>query len=573
MVEEPPASARAEDVESGSGSGEPHGPLYDENHPFAQHELPPETPEMVDPALRLMREALQTQIIPHVGGKLLEPVTDQFLLRFLRASKYDGKRAAALHGAYWRFRLKHFGAAPLACAAHARARDALRTGFVELPLGARDRDGRQLIVIRPARIDAESAPLTEAVWYVIERAIAASDATQRQGVIALVDCRGMSVARNVRPAALRFLLTSLREHMPLRLGGVLVARPAAWLRHVWSAVGWLVKAKIRERVVVVDSVDDDVAPLATWLEPEAIPTDMGGRLEHDHATWLSACFAADDAPAESAASARAPSSTPSAQPDAEETAGAAAPSDEVADGTIHIVMSEASGGAAPAPSGGGGGLRDSGPIVRVEPASPLASGGDAATPDAAAPAADAESAAASAEPDESWLVAVDLVKQMRSELTPGGERPVPIPPGAKAPHHDAAASRETRLTRDLPPCVRAQTRPCGKKTIFGSSSRRTGWCAQSRARAARRRPPRTAASCTIRTLEGGVQPRWSSALRGDLSSSFGKRAVGDAQAGWASPIHIFSWQSQAKLLKSLSICLLPTTPRLVSARLILSKSA
>ena len=70
MVEEPPASARAEDVESGSGSGEPHGPLYDENHPFAQHELPPETPEMVDPALRLMREALQTQIIPHVGGKV-----------------------------------------------------------------------------------------------------------------------------------------------------------------------------------------------------------------------------------------------------------------------------------------------------------------------------------------------------------------------------------------------------------------------------------------------------------------------------------------------------------------------
>ena len=100
------------------------------------------------------------------------------------------------------------------------------------------------------------------------------------GVIALVDCEGMSVARNVRPAALRFLLTSLREHMPLRLGGVLVARPAVWLRHVWSAVGWLVKAKIRERVVVVD----EGAQLATWLEPEAracarapVPPPRAGR--------------------------------------------------------------------------------------------------------------------------------------------------------------------------------------------------------------------------------------------------------------------------------------------------------
>ena len=39
--------------------------------------------------------------------------------------------------------------------------------FVELPAGARDRDGRQLLVLRPARIDAAAlkpAPLAEAVW-------------------------------------------------------------------------------------------------------------------------------------------------------------------------------------------------------------------------------------------------------------------------------------------------------------------------------------------------------------------------------------------------------------------------
>ena len=246
MAQDPPS-----DVESGGG-GEPHGPLYDKRHQFAQHELPPETPELVDPALRVMRDTLQTQIIPHVGGKvgtaplILAAFARRLIVRVTRSCwspsrissscascgrasaslpsefacraavtraaslrRYDGKRAGALHGAYWRFRVKHFGAAPLACAAHARARDALRTGFVELPLGARDRDGRQLIVIRPARIDAEalkSAPLAEAVWsaratrralfrslplvtrrrstprrYVVERAIAASDATQRQG--------------------------------------------------------------------------------------------------------------------------------------------------------------------------------------------------------------------------------------------------------------------------------------------------------------------------------------------------------------------------------------------------------
>ena len=143
---------------------------------------------------------------------------------------------------------------------------------------------------------------------------------------------------------------------------------------------------------------------------------------------------------------------PTARPE-ERRVDAAVPPDEVSDSTIHVVMSESSGGAAPAPSGGGG-LRDSGPIMRVEPASPLAmplaSGGDAATPDAAAPATDAESAAESAEPDGSWLVAVDLVKQMRAELTPGGAQPVPIPPGAKAPRHAAA-----RLSSDARFCVRA----------------------------------------------------------------------------------------------------------------------
>ena len=28
---------------------------------------------------------------------------------------------------------------------------------------------------------------------------------------------------------------------------------------------------------------------------QAIPTELGGSLEHDHATWLAECFAADDA--------------------------------------------------------------------------------------------------------------------------------------------------------------------------------------------------------------------------------------------------------------------------------------
>ena len=37
--------------------------------------------------------------------------------------------------------------------------------------------------------------------YVVERALGASDATQRRGVLVLLDCDALSLARNVRPSA------------------------------------------------------------------------------------------------------------------------------------------------------------------------------------------------------------------------------------------------------------------------------------------------------------------------------------------------------------------------------------
>ena len=44
------------------------------------------------------------------------------------------------------------------------------------------------------------------------------------------------------------------------------------------------KAKLRERISVLGT---DYGALGEWCEPGAIPKELGGDLEWDHASWVS----------------------------------------------------------------------------------------------------------------------------------------------------------------------------------------------------------------------------------------------------------------------------------------------
>ena len=197
--------------------------------------------------------------------------------------------------------------------------------------------------------------------------------------------------------------------------------------------------------------------------------------------------AADDAPAERAASARAPSSTPSAKPDAEKTARCRRSFRRGRRGTIHnFLTSTIYTIAAPAPSGGGGGLlrlwphraRRAGVASRVGRRQR-----QRPTPRRRRPGREAVHGGAWPSRDETGS-SRSCVGRMRWSSPRAESELVPIPPGAKAPHHDAAASRETRLTRDLPPCGHARDAAMYPLTP-ALPSRRSRVVRQSWARAAR----------------------------------------------------------------------------------------
>ena len=56
-----------------------------------------------------LREAIDTVLVPTVGGRLVEPITDARLRMFLGARKHSVREAAALYRAYWKFRVATFG--------------------------------------------------------------------------------------------------------------------------------------------------------------------------------------------------------------------------------------------------------------------------------------------------------------------------------------------------------------------------------------------------------------------------------------------------------------------------------
>ena len=65
--------------------------------------------------------------------------------------------------------------------------------------------------------------------------------------------------------------------------GIRLVNQPAFFSVVWFFAKSVLKKKMRKRVAILGK---DYGKLAQWFAPEAIPTELGGTLEHDHAEWL-----------------------------------------------------------------------------------------------------------------------------------------------------------------------------------------------------------------------------------------------------------------------------------------------
>ncbi|KAH8085528.1 hypothetical protein JL720_7514 [Aureococcus anophagefferens] len=136
--------------------------------------------------LAKLRENIDTVIIPTNGGRLLEPMSDERLMRFLGARKHDVAEAARLYRDYWKCRVATFGAERLdACDGD--------DGFLRLLCDdARDAKGRPRLLLDLARLDlgddlldapGKMAPLLGRVWSVVDAALGRGREAVQHGLV------------------------------------------------------------------------------------------------------------------------------------------------------------------------------------------------------------------------------------------------------------------------------------------------------------------------------------------------------------------------------------------------------
>ncbi|GIY40769.1 retinaldehyde-binding protein 1 [Caerostris extrusa] len=222
--------------------------------PFNIYELPPklikkakdelkETDEIRGPALEHMRKMVLKE------KKLKCPTGDEYLIQFLRARKFDVKRAFSLLQSKFQVKKSYpdvFDDVDM---------DELRKCFAQgiaYCFPYRDEDGCVVLVLHLSKWNPDEFDICIALCMLTGLVMRVVDdpASQICGIRVLVDVRGFSLKqmRCVTPRYIHLLSRSLRNCMPARFKGIHIYNETTIFQYIWSILKLFLTDKIKNRV-------------------------------------------------------------------------------------------------------------------------------------------------------------------------------------------------------------------------------------------------------------------------------------------------------------------------------------
>ena len=235
----------------------------------------PEKREEVVAELRAKVE--EKESIPEFEGVAFTRKDGPFLLRFLRARKFDVERAATLYCNYYRYRHKY---AHFFRDLHPRAvEDALTSGVIT-PVPLRRKDGSRIIFMRPALWNPEAVPFVQnyrALLLLLERLIE-DEETQVHGIALLNNLQDVSFITILKISQTEqiqraMLVELLQDSFPCRFKGMHLVNQPWYVSLVLTVVRPFMKQKMRDRFVLHGS---NYASLCDYFDPDELPESLGG---------------------------------------------------------------------------------------------------------------------------------------------------------------------------------------------------------------------------------------------------------------------------------------------------------
>ncbi|KAM4032176.1 alpha-tocopherol transfer protein-like isoform 1-T3 [Anomaloglossus baeobatrachus] len=220
-------------------------------------------------------------------------VDDAFLLRFLRARKFDYDRALQLLVNYYSCRkgwpevftnLRPSAVKPV-----------LDSGFLTV-LPHTDTEGRRIVCIRPGQWNPRTFPITEnlrAIYLSLEKLIEAEE-TQVNGIMILADYEGvgLSQASHFGPFIAKKIIGILQDGFPIRIKAVNIINEPRIFKGIYAILRPFLKEKIVKRIFLHGS---DLNSLHSNVPKAILPEEYGGTAgKLDISAWSQTLLAAEN---------------------------------------------------------------------------------------------------------------------------------------------------------------------------------------------------------------------------------------------------------------------------------------
>ncbi|KAK6303306.1 hypothetical protein J4Q44_G00257600 [Coregonus suidteri] len=251
------------------------------------------TPELVAKAREELQEkpewrlrdvqALRDMVLKEQPN-LRTRLDDAFLLRFLRARKFDYDRAMQLLLNYHTSRRawpEVFQDLKPSTIKHV-----LDLGFLTV-LPHPDPNGRYILCLRPGKWKANDYPFEDnirAIYLTLEKLIQPEE-TQVNGIVILADYTGvgLSQASNPGPFLAKKVVSILQDSFPIRIKAVNIINEPRIFKGIFAIMKPFLKEKMAERYVLHGS---DLRSLHRNIPRSVLPEEYGGVAGHlDMSAW------------------------------------------------------------------------------------------------------------------------------------------------------------------------------------------------------------------------------------------------------------------------------------------------
>ncbi|XP_044266194.1 alpha-tocopherol transfer protein-like [Tribolium madens] len=249
--------------------GDPNGSfsLSAERKKQAEEELN-ETPENLKQELFALRQMVQNDTNLNI------PDDDAFLLRFLRARKFDSKKAFHMLQRYYLMKLKY--PELFSCPVPSECEKVFNLQAQNM-LQDRDQLGRRVYVIRMDYFDSNVITIDDIFRtnvLALEQIVREPE-TQVAGIVLVLDMAGLSLqhAKFFTPYYAKKMVELVQETFPLRFKGFHIVNEPFYFDAVMAVLKPFVKEKIRKRIFLHGS---DTNALHGFISNEILPSEYGG---------------------------------------------------------------------------------------------------------------------------------------------------------------------------------------------------------------------------------------------------------------------------------------------------------